>query len=338
MVNINLPSHVSVWLLSFLVNRSQFVSVNNMCSEFTTTNAGAPQGTSCGPLAFNLLINDLVFNLDYLKYVDDTTAVSVSDDPLDDSLQSATDDLSNWCDENGMRINVFKTKEMLIYFGKNYPRGAVPNLVINNSTIERVSTFKLLGVYFNNDLTWSDHVAYIVTKACKRIYCIKQLVHAGIASKDVIIVYCSIIRSILDYCCQIWHPGLTKQQSKEIEAVQKRCLKIIYPAVSYATSLKIASLERLSDRRERLVKELFNEIKANGLLSSLLEKRKSSKILRKNYNFKIPKISSYRTRRDFITYCLFKIINLRPTSFILQLCFTFILSFLSFLSFFVFSF
>jgi len=181
-----------------------------------------------GPIAFNLLINDLHLDLYYLKYVDDTTALSVFDDLLDDSLQHAVNDLCTWSHKNGMKINSSKTKEMLIYFGKKYPPDAVPNLVINNNTIERVANFKLLGLYFNNDLTWSNHVTYFTSKASKRIYCITQLVRAGVSCKDIIVVYCSIIRTLLDYCCQVWHPGLTKQQSNELEAIQKRCLKIIF--------------------------------------------------------------------------------------------------------------
>ena len=104
-----------------------------------------------------------VLTLKYLKYVDDVTAISISDDPLDNSLQQAADDLTVWCFENGMEINNTKTKEMLIYFGRKYPHNAVPDLFINGSTIERVSCFKLLGVYYNNNLTWSDQVSYIVS-------------------------------------------------------------------------------------------------------------------------------------------------------------------------------
>jgi hypothetical protein len=54
---------------------------------------GAPQGTQCGPNVFKLLINDLRFDSPYAKYVDNTTIVSVSDEPTDSSLQSASAEL-----------------------------------------------------------------------------------------------------------------------------------------------------------------------------------------------------------------------------------------------------
>jgi hypothetical protein len=40
--------------------------------------AGVPQSTRCGPNVLKLLTNNLRFDLQYAKYVDDTTIVSVS--------------------------------------------------------------------------------------------------------------------------------------------------------------------------------------------------------------------------------------------------------------------
>jgi len=55
------------------------------------SNAGTPQGTIAGPNDFKLLINDLQFDINYAKYIDDITISSISTDPTDCSLQSATD-------------------------------------------------------------------------------------------------------------------------------------------------------------------------------------------------------------------------------------------------------
>ena len=306
MLDISLPPHLTTWFLSFLNNRLQFVSIDNVSSNFNVTNAGTPQGTISGPLCFNLLINDLMFLLPYLKYVDDTSVLSISDDPLDTSLQHETDNLCRWCDKNGMRVNPDKTKEMLLYFGKKYPTDSIPNIIINGTPIERTSCFKLLGVYFNNQLTWSDHISYIVAKASKRIYCITQLTRCSVNPKNIITVYCSIIRSVLEYCCQVWHPGITKQQSNEIEFVQKRCLKIIFPTLSYNSALQISGLQKLSDRRERLVVELFHQIKSCDFMSDFFINRSKVQNTRNHYSFNVPLTRTNRADRDFITYCLQK--------------------------------
>ena len=51
--------------------------------------------------------------------------------------------------------------------------------------------------------------------------------------------------------------GLTAKQTKDIERVQKRCLKLIYPTLSYSEALLLSGLEELGIRRERITKELF---------------------------------------------------------------------------------
>ena len=306
MHNMNIPVHLSTWFLSFLHDRSQFVKFGPHTSSIGITNAGTPQGTLSGPIDFNVIINDLIFNEECVKYVDDTTVATSNSDPLDNSLQTATNQLISWCPINGMRINEKKTKEMLIYFGHKYPISGIPPVVINDEGIERVSTYKLLGVIFNDRLTWHDHVQYIVSKASKRIFCISQLVKAGINNKDIIVIYCSIVRSILEYCCEVWHPGLSGQQSRDIERVQKRCLKIIYPLISYSEALSLCGLERLDDRRKRRVCDLFSTIKDPGhILHRLLTPRQHLPCVRTASAFQLPKVKSSRARRDFINHCLF---------------------------------
>ena len=87
-------------------------------------------------------------------------------------------------------------------------------------------------------------------------------------------IYCSIVRYILEYCCEIWHSGLTGQQSRDIERVQKRCRRIIDPQHSYSEALSLGVLERLDFRREKRAFELFDCIKKlRDILNSLLTPR-----------------------------------------------------------------
>jgi hypothetical protein len=307
--SLNLPLHVTSWFLSFLSERSQFVCLNSAPSRTRQTYAGTPQGTLSGPANFKLQINDLTFKNEYIKYVDDATNVNVSPDPLDDSLQSDADRLCTWSRENGMFINVPKTKEMMIYFGNKYPLSSINRLVIDGEDVERVRSYKLLGVIINDRLTWENHVLYIIGKASGRIYCISQLTRAGVNLKDIMIVYTSVIRSVLEYCCQVWHPGLTGRQSDDIERIQKRCLKILLPHLFYTDALSLCRLERLDARRERLTRELFEEFKnPHHILHNLLTCISSipNVKLRSVYTYNIPHFNCNRSYKSFINYCLHK--------------------------------
>ena len=157
--------HLSRFLLSFIDNRRQFVKVGNFTSSVLNIHAGTPQGTISGPNDFRLLINDLQFDLPYIKYVDDTTVTTSSDDPFDTALQGSVNHLCDWCQTNGMRV---KVKEMVIYFGRMSGLDFIPNLAIGSDLIERVHSFKLLGVIFSSDLTWHRHISYLLGKVSKR--------------------------------------------------------------------------------------------------------------------------------------------------------------------------
>ena len=58
-----------------------------------------------------------------------------------------------------MAINTDKTKEMILYFGKS-PHSFGP-INMNGNQIEAVSVMKSLGLIFNKDLTWHNHVNQI---------------------------------------------------------------------------------------------------------------------------------------------------------------------------------
>ena len=56
MNNIKLPPHIALWFLSFLNNRSQYVSVNSVCSRTRSVNAGTPRELCLGPLTSTFLL------------------------------------------------------------------------------------------------------------------------------------------------------------------------------------------------------------------------------------------------------------------------------------------
>ena len=67
-----------------------------------------------------------------------------------------------------MKLNESKTKEMLISFKQNL--ALVPQLVINSNAVERVHTFKMLGVLLSDDLSWKAHVNRMHSRDSPRLY------------------------------------------------------------------------------------------------------------------------------------------------------------------------
>ena len=73
--------------------------------------------------------------------------------------------------------------------------------------------------------------------------------NSPLTDRQVILVYCSIIWSVLEYASPAW-AGLTEYLSDHIESVQKRALKVISLPLCYEDALKKSGLISLHQRRE----------------------------------------------------------------------------------------
>ena len=130
---------------------------------------------------------------------------------------------------------------MCIRFFAVLPVSASPSTSFDLSLIENVSCYKLLGVHLPGNLTWNEHVTHIVKKGSKRLYVIRALRKCGSTDRQLILVYCSIITSLLEYASPAW-AGLTQYLSYHIESIQKRALRITFPSLSYEDALKRSGL------------------------------------------------------------------------------------------------
>ena len=139
-------------------------------------------------------------------------------------IQDSADLVEQWSCNNDMRINMTKTKEMVICFRRDRTFvDSLPYIYMNGNYIERVSQAKVPGA----------HVDDIISKARKRVYMIYQLKRAGFNQHDLIRIYVSVIRPVVEYACPVWHTNLLKYLSDNIEIIQKRCLNTIFPGYQY---------------------------------------------------------------------------------------------------------
>ena len=118
----------------------------------------------------------------------------------------------------------------------------------------------MLGVTISDDFKWNDHIFNVTSKAAKRLYLLRQLKRASICASDRVLFYCRSIRSVLEYACQVVHFSLPSYLSEELERIQKRAWRIIFPYASYNSALKEAGIPSLYGRGASLSFYLFNDI------------------------------------------------------------------------------
>ena len=161
-----------------------------------------------------------------------------------------------------MKLNPAKCKEVVINF-MAYPNFSVRPTCIGDSVAECVKSSKLLGVYIDNDLQWNSCIDYIVKKSSKKLYSLRLLKRSVVEPENILKVYLSTIRPVLECAIQIWQ-SISDYLSDKVESIKRRALRIIYPeAESYGQSLRMAKLETLASRRISLCTKYMNNIKAS---------------------------------------------------------------------------
>ena len=133
----------------------------------------------------------------------------------------------------------------------------------------------------------------------------------GATYKNIKINIKSIIRSPIEYACQVWHGGLSETQRKDLERIQKRALQIIFPDYHYQKAMEESRLESLHERREYLSRKLFQNIMKDEThkLHYLIKGKKKTY----NYNLRggetytFPQVTVDRFKNTFVNYGLFNL-------------------------------
>ena len=104
----------------------------------------------------------------------------------------------------------------------------------------------------------------IVSKASKRLHIIRVLRRGGVSAADLFVIYVDLVRSILEHCFVVWHNTLPAYLSSEIEWVQMRALRIIYPQSTYQEASR-AKITRLEDTGNEICMRAFKITKGGPL-------------------------------------------------------------------------
>ena len=272
------PSLILI-LISYMTDRKMIVKFRNEQSKPHDLVGGGPQGTLLGQIEYLVASNDCLVKKTSktyrFKYFDDLHIVEFlllcnqlveynlmehipSDIPVENKflspnsfeMQSTLDNISEWTEENLMKINESKSK-YIIYSRVQQPYST--RLSLNNVTLERLQAIKILGVWVQEDLNWETNTKQLCKSAFSRISILSKLKYTGVKKEDLLLVYKMFIRSIPEYCSVVFTSSLTNEQSQKLEAIQSTSLRIILgdDYHSYDSALQEVGLERLSDRRKK---------------------------------------------------------------------------------------
>ena len=235
------------WFRSYLSGRSQCVDIANNYSDFIELAISVIQGSTLGPLLFLCYINDFwtCTRLFSVLFADDTTCLAKGRvlSELTAFVNTELRKIANWFRANKMAVNTTKTKFIIfrahgkpinpgdcgvVYNSTELGLPDDPNLIMPIGRIHNFSeekSFKLLGVYFDEYLSFEHHITQVCAKVSKSLYCINKLKNF-VDSESLKKLYFAMVHSHIAYCINVY--GCANQTNLyKLELKQKQAIRTI---------------------------------------------------------------------------------------------------------------
>jgi exonuclease III len=197
------------WLKSYLLNRSFHVNIDKFKSSPYLLLHGVPQGSVLGPLLFILYTTPLSTVISessthHQLYADDTQlflSFSAADFAYNIThIEQTISKVSDWMSSNFLSLNPSKTEFLLIGLPQQLKKLDCPTLHLPDGvTLLPVNSARNLGVIFDSNLTFSQHISS-VSKSCFHHIRDLRRIRNTIDHSTASTIASSLIHSKLDYC------------------------------------------------------------------------------------------------------------------------------------------
>ena len=217
-------SNALLFMLSYVKNRSQRVSINSSFNTWEEIIAAVPKGSILGPLLFNIFLNDIFYleNISFLINYADDNVFYVVDCNLGEVKQNLSQDLlklSGWFHENCMILNQEKSHYMCL--GKD----SLSDLLrFFGEGLEASELETVLGLQTYMKLNFKTILNLSVEKPHKNSRKNLKSVRSAKKKKNL---FNSIIKSQFSYCPHVWMFS-SRRSNSLVNNVHERALRIVY--------------------------------------------------------------------------------------------------------------
>ena len=123
--------------------------------------------------------------------------------------------------ENNLLYYIIIILYIIFCSQKKNIKNKVPQIILNETPVERVVNFDFLGIFLNEHMTWTSHINKISNKISKYIGILNKLKHY-LPSYILRTLYNSLILPHINYGILVWGFDVSR-----INKLQKRSIRII---------------------------------------------------------------------------------------------------------------
>ena len=177
----------------------------------------------------------MIKNSKISMYADDTV-VYISKSNLDNAihlLQTDLDRVYTWCNSNKLTINCKKTKFCLFGMRSSIKRSKTQDiqLSLSNQILERVCSYKYLGLILDESLTYNKHIKEMDRLVSHKLYILSKI-RRYITNNACINIFKTMILSLIEYC-DIIYAGTSITNLNNIDKLFYRGLRICMYSNNY---------------------------------------------------------------------------------------------------------
>jgi hypothetical protein len=179
-----IPAVARKWIASFMSDRYASIGFDDFRTKVALlVIAGLAQGSPLSPILFTFFNSDLVnqpvnFRGGASAFIDDYFRWRAGRSAEENLAKIQSEDIPRieaWARRTGSCFAAEKTE--LIHFTRRKSEQMQGQVVINGKTVKPSPTAKLLGVIFDHELRWKEHVQQVIKRATKVAIALAGLRH-----------------------------------------------------------------------------------------------------------------------------------------------------------------